>query len=124
EQLPDPERHGLPRIGELPPHAEREEAADHEPEQARKHELDADDLVVLREDVLPDERRRTVIVAVVAVAVHVAVAGGRLDRLGLGLAFVVLGVHYWVASSAFFASSSHLSNDARSLWTVSAPFIL
>ncbi len=48
-------RHGLAREAELPPHLHRQQSPDQQEEEADEQELDPDDLVVGREDVLPDE---------------------------------------------------------------------
>ena len=54
--------HLLPGPGELVPDRHGEQAAEGEEDEPGHHELDADDLVVHREDVLPDEPELVVIV--------------------------------------------------------------
>jgi hypothetical protein len=74
-QQPAQDRHRLPRPGELPAHRHRQQSADDEEDQAGEEKLDADDLVVGREDVARQEpRRRRMNVIVVAVRVAVAVS--------------------------------------------------
>jgi hypothetical protein len=52
-----PPRHGLRGEAELPAHHHRQQPADEQAHEAHHQELDADDLVVGREDVLADERQ-------------------------------------------------------------------
>src|SRR5213594_384123 len=49
-------RDRLPREAQLPAHLHREQPAHQQEEQADEQELDPDDLVIGREDVLADER--------------------------------------------------------------------
>ena len=51
EQQLAEDRHARPRPGQLPAHAQRQQAADDKPDQRGEQELDADDLVIVREDV-------------------------------------------------------------------------
>ena len=46
---------GPARIGQLPPHQHHQREAEQQEQQAGDRVLDADDLVILREDVLPPE---------------------------------------------------------------------
>ena len=66
------DRHVGPRIGQLPANAQRQQAADEEPHQRAEQELDADDLVIAREDVRRQEAAR---VGMLDVAVRVGVGG-------------------------------------------------
>ena len=58
EQAAD-ERDGLARVGELPAHQHHQEEADQQEHHRRDGVLDADDLVVGREEVAPPEGKRT-----------------------------------------------------------------
>ncbi len=55
KEQPADDRHVRPRERKLPPHRQGERPADHQHEHGRKQELDADDLMVGREDILPHE---------------------------------------------------------------------
>ena len=55
EQQLAEDRHVRPRIGQLPAHAERQQAADEKPDQRAEQELNPDDLVISREDVRRQE---------------------------------------------------------------------
>ena len=68
-EQPAQDRHRLPGPGQLPADGHRQQAAEHEEDQAREQELDADDLVIGREDVLGQEVARGRMNMVVAVAV-------------------------------------------------------
>src|SRR5207237_9112586 len=66
-------RQRLPGIGELPAHHHHQTEAEEEKDQRGDRVLDADDLVVDREEVLAPERQ--LVVAVIGVRMPVAVAG-------------------------------------------------
>ena len=69
-EQPAQNRHRLPGPGKLPAHGHRQQAADHEEDQTRGQKLDADDLVVGREDIAGQEvRRGRMNMVIVAVAV-------------------------------------------------------
>ena len=53
---------GLARVGQLPAHQHHQREAEEQKYQRRHHVLDADDLVVGREDELPPERKFLVMV--------------------------------------------------------------
>ncbi len=77
------DRHRLPRPGQLPADGHRQQSAQHEEDQAREQELNPNDLVIMREDILEDEvgrRGMDVIVTVIVPMVMAMFAGLRVRR--------------------------------------------
>ena len=107
EQHAADDRHVGPRPGQLPANAQREQAADEEPQQRREQELQADDLVIEREDVgaqmkLPMRHAR----AVRVVMAH-ATGDGRTHRNSRTVQYAVLiGCAYCGGSSRDYAYAS------------------
>src|SRR5512135_2078384 len=133
-------RHGLPGPGQLPANGHRQESAQDEEDQPREQKLEADDLVVMRENVLENEAagRRVNVVLTVAMAGIMAQSGmllGRryrrrpavLDRFGThphhlpGVSLDMVS-WFWFCSASF--SSSHFWNSSAVSCTVTLPRIL
>jgi hypothetical protein len=77
---PRESRHRPPRPSELVADGHGHQAPEHQEQQAREQELQADDLVVDREDVLPHEPE-FVVVVVLAHRARLALAGLKMGRV-------------------------------------------